>query len=146
LETERNAKKNQLTDIAWDKGFVSTYYFDSGDKIPDPSSDSYAQILTGKCVVSFYGYASRKYREDFIYYGSESFADLDGRPVRRVGTKYHYTEYLEDEQGRTLDGKVVNVHPEFDHGFQELHQKMISLAPQIVEAVKPFCGNTPPEL
>ena len=148
VELDRNkyAKKNEFTDLIGDKGYVSTYYFDSGDEMPDPSIDSQSKILTGKCVVSFYGYADRKYREDFIYYGSEPLTDSEGRPIRRVGTKYHYTEYLEDDQGRTLGSKVVNVHPEFDHGFQELHQKMISFAPQIVEAVKPFCGNTPPEL
>ena len=148
VELDRNkyAKKNEFTDLIGDKGYVSTYYFDSGDDMPDPSIDSQSQILTGKCVVSFYGYASRKYREDFIYYGSEPLTDSEGRPIRRVGTKYHYTEYFEDDQGNTLGSKVVNVHPEFDHGFQELHQKMISLAPQIIEAVKPFCGNIPPEL
>ena len=152
VELDRNkyAKKNEFTDLIGDKGYVSTYYFDSGDDMPDPSIDSQSQILTGKCVVSFYGSGwpiqdGDLYAEYITGPRGRSLLKKQGRFSGLFG-KYHYYEYDYDEGGGSIGQRTINVHPGFDHGFQELHQKMISFAPQIVEAVKPFCGNTPPEL
>ena len=118
--------------------------------MPDPSIDSQSHILTGKCVVSFYGHSGQiqdgdSYDEYITGPGGRSLLKKQGRFSGLFG-KYHYYEYDYNERGEYIEQRAINVHPEFDHGFQELHQKMISLAPQIVEAVKPFCGNTPPEL
>ena len=133
------------------RSFVSTYYFDGGDEeMPDPSSGSYAQILSGKCVVSFNGYNwsaqdGDSYEEYITGPRGRSILKKQGRFSGLLG-KYHYYEYEYNGEWEYVERRAINVHPEFDHGFQELHQKMISLAPQIIEAVKPFCGNTPPEL
>lgn len=143
LERNRYAQKEKLTDIFKGGGVVSTYYFDSDKEIPDPSIDSHATILSGKCVVSFYGH-SLPIRDGDLY--EERVIGPHGRfLLKRQGRwsglygKYHYYELSYDGKGDFTGQKAINVHPGFDHGFEDLHQKMELLAPQIVEAIKPFC-------
>lgn len=143
LGRNQSAENNKFTDIFEGKGFVSTYYFDSDKEIPDPSIDSYALILSGKCVVSFSGFSwpirdGDLYEERIVGPQGRSLLKRQGRWSGLYG-KYHYYEYSYDGKGDYVDREAINVHPGFDHGFEELHQKMISLAPQIVEAIKPFC-------
>lgn len=145
IESERNqyAKKSKFTDLFGGKGFVSTYYFDSDEEIPDPSIDSYATILSGKCVVSFNGHSWVQNDGDFF---TQYITGPENRPLlKKYGLsgnpygRYHYREHIYDDQGIDIEWKIINEHPNFDHGFEELHQKMVSFAPQIVEAIKPFC-------